>query len=124
MTNITLPLLTAAYEADIAIMWSARHPLIVSLLGVAYDSFHCPMWVISEPAGLSFKEMLASHLHCVTPQASVLPLALATDTFMALSYLHGRCFVHGNIKPSNVFFNGHVFKLGDMHCGEFRDLLV
>jgi serine/threonine protein kinase len=116
----TLTHLSSLLLADLKAHWESRHPNIVQLFGVVYDSFRTPIWIVTERPDATLTALLRS-----ARQASpALVTALARDVFAALSFLHARGVVHGNIKPSNVSVTRCSFQLTDFGSGAFRSELA
>jgi serine/threonine-protein kinase len=101
-----------ALVADLKAAAQLSHPNVVKILGfVEMGGQRC---VVSEfVPGRNFAEAIKAGHKMTFQQAHGLGRVLA----QALSFLHGKGFVHGSIQPSNVMVSQGVVKLADLGLG-------
>jgi TonB family protein len=103
------------------------HPHLIRI----FEAGHCQL--NGSPLLYAVMEYADEDLSQILPQRALTPEEVADllpPLLEALSYLHGKGFVHGGIKPSNILAVGEQIKLsadqvtslGEMHSGPRRDV--
>eukprot|EP01065_Artemidia_motanka_P044499 TRINITY_DN6348_c0_g7_i1.p1 TRINITY_DN6348_c0_g7~~TRINITY_DN6348_c0_g7_i1.p1 ORF type:complete len:741 (+),score=174.63 TRINITY_DN6348_c0_g7_i1:63-2225(+) len=109
-------LAAARVEKEIARLSSLSHPNIVQYLGSMRDDTHA--FIFMEYMAQGSLKAIATRYGSASGQTGLDMLVLQSalkDILKGLSYLHGKGFVHGNLKAENILANGS----GDVKLADF-----
>jgi serine/threonine protein kinase len=102
-----------------------RHPNLVTFVGAVFNKDLLPVWILSELAPTSLKDMLKKNMTESKKLSKYLVLSFSRDILCGLDYIHNKLDgMHRDLKPGNILI-GHdmMCKLCDFGCTKFNLIL-